>query len=338
MYGITRRNLLRGAAATGLLTLGGATLASCQRPDVVEISSPRPAARLGFLAVTSAAEYARYTDAFRAGLRELGHVEGSSITIDERFAEGREELLPQLAADLVSSGVDVLVTASTQASLAAIGATSSIPIVFFNSGDPVGSGLVQSLARPGGNATGLTSLNVELAGKRLELLRVASPNITRVAALWADAAERDVNETRAAAFWLGLQVDAFRVTGPDDLQSALDKVREVKPDALVAVSSPLLNSFRDAITDFTSDARLASISELSEFAESGGLLAYGANLTELARRAATYVDKILNGARPGDLPVERAARFELAVNLRAAQRLGLLLPQSLLLQATEVVT
>src|SRR5262249_45747989 len=229
-YGITRRNLLRGAAATGLLTLGGATLASCQRPDVVEISSPRPAARLGFLAVTSAAEYARYTDAFRAGLRELGRVEGSSITIDERCAEGREELLPQRAADLVSSGVDVLVTASTQASLAAIGATSSIPIVFFNSGDPVGSGLVQSLARPGGNATGLTSLNAELAGKRLELLRVASPNITRVAALWADAAERDVNETRAAAFWLGLQVDAFRVTGPDDLQCALDKVREVKPD------------------------------------------------------------------------------------------------------------
>ena len=337
MYRMTRRNLLRGAAATGLLTLGGAMLASCQRPDVVEIAPPRAAARLGFLAVTSVAEYARYTDAFRAGLRELGYVEGNSITIDERFAEGREELLPQLAADLVSSGVDVLVTASTQASLAAIGATSSIPIVFF-SGDPLGSGLVQSLARPGGNATGLTSLNVELAGKRLELLRVASPNITRVAALWADAAERDLNETRAAAFWLGLQVDAFRVTGPDDLQSALAKVREVKADALVAVSSPLINSFRDPITDFTSDARLASVSELSDFAESGGLLAYGANLTELARRAATYVDKILNGARPGDLPVERAARFELAVNLRAAQRLGLLLPQSLLLQATEVVT
>ena len=338
MSGITRRNLLRGAAATGLLAAGSGILASCQRPLVASAApAPRAAARLGFLALTSAADYAPYTSAFRAGLHDLGYMEGRNISIDERFAQGREELLPGLAADLVARGVDVLVTASTQAALASTATTSTVPIIFFNSGDPLGAGLVNNLARPGGNATGLTSLNRELAGKRLELLKTAAPGITRVAALWADAAERDVNETRSSAFWLGMQIETFRVGGPDDLESTLQKVTDSRADALVAISSPLINSFREQITDYTSERRLASISEVSEFAESGGLLAYGANLGDLARRAATYVDKILMGARPADLPVERAARFELAVNLRAAQRLGLLLPTSLLLQATEVI-
>jgi putative ABC transport system substrate-binding protein len=296
----------------------------------------RPASRLGFLALTSDDDYAPYTSAFRDGLRDLGYAEGHNLTIEQRFAAGHEERLPALAAELVQGGVDVLVAASTQAALAAIAVTSTIPIVFFNSGDPLGSGVVNALARPGGNATGLTSLNRELAGKRLELLKTAAPNVSRVAALWADAAERDVNETRASAFWLGLQVETFQVSSPNDLEMSLEQVAAWRPDGLVAISSPLINSLSDRITDFTSDFRLPSISELSGYTQAGGLLAYGANLVELARRAATYVDKILSGASPTDLPVERAERFELSVNLRAAQRLGLLLPTVLLLQATEV--
>jgi putative ABC transport system substrate-binding protein len=336
MTGITRRSLLRGAAATGLLAATGAAVAACQRPLLTAPAERKPA-RLGFLALTTADDYAPYTSAFRAGLHELGYAEGRNIVIEERFAQGHEDLLVGLAMALVRSGVDVLVTASTQAALAAIAVTSNTPTVFFNSGDPLGSGLVSGLARPGGNATGLTSLNRELAGKRLELLKTAAPNVTRVAALWADAAERDVNETRASAFWLGMQVETFRVAGPNDLDNCLQQVAAYAPQGLVAISSPLINSFTDRITDFTNDLRLASISELSGFAERGGLLAYGANLVELARRAATYVDKILAGARPSELPVERAERFELAVNLRAAQRLGLILPPPLLLQATQVV-
>jgi putative ABC transport system substrate-binding protein len=339
MSGFSRRTLLRGAIATSALALGGGLAASCQRP-LGAATAPRAAAplRLGFLALTSADDYAPYLDAFRAGLTDLGYVEGRSVQIDTRFAMGREEQLAVLAADLVRRQVDVLVSASTQATLAAIEVTRTTPIVFFNSGDPVGSGLVSSLARPSGNATGLTSLNRELAGKRLELLRLAAPSVNRVAVLWADAAERDVNEIRSSGFWLGLQVEAFRVSDPDSLDESLQKALASRPDALVAVSSPLINSLRDRITDFTSDHRLASISELGEFVESGGLLAYGANLADLARRAATYVDKIVAGARPAELPVERAERFELAVNLRTAQRLGLLLPTPLLLQATEVIS
>jgi putative ABC transport system substrate-binding protein len=210
--------------------------------------------------------------------------------------------------------------------------------VFTNSGDPLGAGLVTSLARPGGNLTGLTSLNRELAGKRLELLKTAAPKINRVAVLWADAAEGDVNATRAAAYWLGLRPEVFRVSRLDDLPACLQAARDARVNALVTVSTALLNSASTAIASFASANRLPSISEQPEYAGAGGLLAYGANLSALSYRAASYVDKILSGANPGDLPVERAERFELTINLRTAQALNLVLPQPLLLQATEVVS
>jgi putative ABC transport system substrate-binding protein len=295
--------------------------------------------RLGFLALTSAAEYAPYVDAFRAGLHDLGYGSGRrELVIEERYAQGRAEDLPALASELIERHVDVLVTASTQAGLAAVHATHTIPIVFTNSGDPLGAGLVASLARPGGNATGLTSLNRELAGKRLELLKTALPSISRVAVLWADAAERDVAETRATAFWLGIQTEDVRVASPDELESSLARVLATRPHALIAISTPLINSFRGRIAEFTREHRLPSISEQREFAAAGGLMAYGANLVELSQRAAMYVDKILAGAPPADLPVERAERFEVVLNLRAAQGLNLVLPQSMLLQATEVLS
>jgi putative ABC transport system substrate-binding protein len=338
MARLTRRRFLGGASAAGLLLAAGGCASSFAGPTVFGHDPVRRTARLGFLALTSADDYAPYIAAFRAGLRDLGYTVGQNLLIEQRFAQGREELLPELANELIRHGIDVLVTASTQASLAALRATRSIPIVFTNSGDPLGAGLVDSLARPGGNATGLTSLNRELAGKRIELLKTAAPSIKRLAVFWADAAERDVNETRAAAFWLGLQADVFRVATPDDIEASLQKARESRADALVAISTPLINSFAGRIASFAMQHRLPSVSEQREFAGSGGLIAYGANALQLSQRAAVYVDKILTGSRPADLPVERAERFELAINLRTAQALNLVLPQSLLLQATEVVS
>jgi putative ABC transport system substrate-binding protein len=338
MAPLTRRRLLRGATTAGLVLAGSGLLASCQRLTSLGTDPTGKVARLGFLALTSAEDYAPYIAAFRSGMRDLGYTLGTNLVIEERFAEGREELLPDLAYDLVRRRVDVLVTASTQASLAALQATSSIPIVFTNSGDPVGAGLVASLARPGGNATGLTSLNRELAGKRVELLRSAAPNIRRVAVLWADAAERDVNETRVAAVWLGLQAEPFRVANPGELEPSLQAAINTRPDALVALSSPLVNSFAARIASLATQHRLPTISEQREFAAAGGLLAYGANVVELSQRAAMYVEKILSGAQPADLPVERAERFELTINLHTSQALNLVLPEALLLQATEVVS
>jgi putative ABC transport system substrate-binding protein len=295
-------------------------------------------ATLGFLALNSAEDNAPIIAAFRAGMQDLGYTLGGNVVITERYADGRVELLTDLADDLVQQHVDVLVTASTEATLAAQQATSTIPIVFTTSGDPLGAGLVASLARPGRNATGLASLNRELAGKRLELLRWAVPNVKHVAVLWADASKSDVSETGSAAFWLGLQAETFRVSHPGELESRLQQVLDSQSDALVAISTPLINSFADQIASFGLLHHLPTISEQRDFAAAGGLMGYGANLIELSQRAALYVDKILLGARPADLPIERADRFELTINLRTAQALNLVLPQSLLLQATEVVS
>jgi putative tryptophan/tyrosine transport system substrate-binding protein len=338
MERLTRRRFLRGAATAGVALAAGGLFASCQHQTVLTTESSRKVARLGFLALTSADDYAPCLSALRASLRDLGYAEEHNLVIEPRFADGREELLPDLADDLVRRKVDVLVTAATQASLAAKQATNAIPIVFANSGDPIGAGLVASLARPGGNITGLSSLNRELAGKRLELLKTAAPGISRVAVLWADAAERDVNETRTSAFWLGLQTEELRVVRAADLHISLQAALDRRADALVAISTPLINSFNEDIARFTALHRLPSISEQREFAFAGGLMSYGANVVQLFQHAAVYVDKILSGANPADLPVERAERFELAINLWTAQSLGLLLPQSLLLQATEVVS
>jgi putative tryptophan/tyrosine transport system substrate-binding protein len=335
---LTRRRFLGGAAATAIGLASSGLLASCRGQTLFAPAPKARMARLGFLGLTSAEDYAPHIAAFRSGMRDLGYELDNNLVIDERFADGHEELLPDLAKDLVQRQVDVLVTASTQASLSALAATRSIPIVFTNSGDPLGAGLVITLARPGANATGLTSLNVELAGKRLELLRAAAPSIARVAVLWSDAAERDVNETLNAAGTLGLQAMPFRIVGPADLEATLAQAIAARPDALVAISSPLVNSFAPQIARVALEHGLPTVSEQREFVVAGGLLGYGANAIELSQRAAVYVDKILMGARPADLPVERANVFELAVNRRIAQLLNLTLPEPLLLQASEFVS
>jgi putative tryptophan/tyrosine transport system substrate-binding protein len=273
-------------------------------------------------------------------LRELGWVEGENVVYERRFAEDRVERLPELAADLVRLKVDVIVAGGTLAPLAAKRATSTIPIVMNSCGDPLGTGLVASLARPGGNVTGMSLMVPELAGKRLELLREILPKLARVAVLW-DAANPyttiGFKETQSGARTLGVEVQSLEVRSPDDFDRAFEAARQQHPDALVTVDDPLTLDHVKLITDFTAGQRLSSVHELKEFAAAGGLVSYGTNLADVIRRAAGYVDKILKGAKPADLPVQQPTKFELVINLKTAKALGLTVPPSLLARADEVV-
>lgn len=282
------------------------------------------------------------SEAFRQGLREHGWVEGQTIVIEWRYAdEGRLDLLPGLAAEVVNLRVDVIVTGSGEPVVLALKqATSTIPIVFAISADPVGSGLVASLARPGGNATGLTSLSPELGGKKLELLKEAVPGASRVAVLWNAAypgKTLEFKDTQVAARALGVTLQSVEVRRPNDLPGAFSAITRGRPDALVTLTEPLTLAHQRQIVDFAASKRLPMISGSGEFVESGGLLSYGASLRDLFRRAAGYVDKILKGAKPGDLPVEQPTKLELFINLRTARALGLTIPPSLLLRADQVI-
>jgi len=290
--------------------------------------------RIGVLATPSP-----LTDVFRQGLRELGYIEGRNIVIELRSPEGREERLPGLAAELVRLKVDVIV-ASSQAAVAARQATSTIPIVMPVITDPVRLGLVASLARPGGNATGLATQNDELPGKWLALVKEMLPRVSRVAALFQSTYDGGVQlrAAEAAARSLGVQLQTVTVESPDDLQGAFDLVHKHRPEALVVTSAALFYAQRARIVDFAARRRLPTVYHQSEFVvESGGLVSYGPDFRDLSRRAATYVDRILKGARPGDLPVEQPTKFELAVNRRTARALGLRLPQSLLVRADRLI-
>jgi putative ABC transport system substrate-binding protein len=237
--------------------------------------------------------------------------------------------------------VDVIVTSSGEpAILAAKRATTTIPIVMAVSADPVGTGLVASLARPGGNVTGLSILAPEVAGKRLQLLKDAVPRVSRVAVLWNAAypgKALELSETQSAAQALGVKLQSVEVRGPDDFPSAFSAITRASPDALITFSDPLTNSERRRIVDFAVRSRLPMISETRSFADTGGLMTYGASVADLVRRSAIYVDKILKGAKPADLPVEQPTKFELVVNLKAAKALGLTIPPSLLLRADQVI-
>jgi len=250
--------------------------------------------------------------AFRQGLRELGYVEGQNILLEYRYAEGRAERLPDLAAELVRLKVDVLVAGGTLAPLAAKQATSTIPIVMAAAGDPVGTGLVPSLAKPGGNVTGLSNLSRDLTAKRLQLLKEMVPGLARVAVLWNAAnivAALHIPETEAAARTLGLQVQSLEVRGPDDFENGLPERKVLRPaisagtGALALVDDPLVMQYRKPIADFAVQNRLPSTAFYKNFAEAGGLMTFGASLPDLYRRAATYVDKILKGAKPAELPL-----------------------------------
>ena len=278
--------------------------------------------------------------AFLDALRELGWIEGKTFAFERRYAENRPERLPELAAELVQLNVDVIVTVGTLAPLAAKRATTTIPIVMTTAGDPLGSGLVATLAQPGGNVTGMSLMAPDIAGKRLELLKELLPRFDRVAVLWNAANPYSANvfkETQVAGRVLGVQVQSLEVRNPEDLDGAFEAARQQHPDALVSVEDPFTATYRKRITDFAIAARLPSLYGLREDVDAGGLVSYGANLAELFRRAAGYVDKILKGAKPADLPVQQPTTFELVVNLNTARLLGLEIPPTLLARADEVI-
>ena len=297
--------------------------------------------RIGLLSSASPSAGADRLLAFKQGLQELGYVEGQNLTVEYRWAEGRDDRLPALAADLVRLRVEMIITQGTLATLEARKASATMPVVFAVAGDPVGAGLVGSLTRPGGNVTGLAVLGSEMTAKRLELLRQAVPGVTRVAALWNPgnpSSGPELRETEVAARTLGMLLQSVEARSAPMLEQAFGAMKKEKAGALIVLSDSMLFGQRTRIADLAIQNRLPAIAWTREFVESGRLLmVYGPNVAEMHRRAATYVDRILRGARPSDLPVEQPTRFELAINLKTAKILGLTIPPSLLLRADRVV-
>jgi len=305
-----------------------------------EAQQAKQVPRIGFLASSSAERDASRLAAFRQGLRELGYLEGRNIVIEQRFAAGRFEDLPKLAAELIILKVDVLVTEGTPAARAAKTATSQIPVVMGNAGDPVGTGLVASLARPGGNVTGLSDFSFDLVTKRLELLRTVDPSVSHVAVLLNPANPTNPLELRklqSAAPALGVTLLAFEVRGADDIERAYDAMRRQPRGAVLLAGDAIFGLHRERIVTLAANNRLPTLYPARHFVDSGGLMSYGTNFDDLFRRAATYVDKILKGAKPADLPIEQPTRFELIINPKAAKALALTIPQSVLLRADEVI-
>jgi ABC-type uncharacterized transport system substrate-binding protein len=318
-------------------TLAGGLLAA---PLAVEAQPASKAPRIALLESSSMTARADLWDAFRQGLRELGYVEGQNITIVSRWADGRTERLPVLAAELVRLKVDLIVVAGTPAALAAKQATTTIPIVMVGAGDPVILGLAASLARPGRNITGLTTVNIGLAGKRVGLLKEMVPKVSRVAILWDQtnpAAEFNVKETQAAAASVGLTVQVFAVRGPNEFGSSFSAMLKEHVGALIVGPSPMFFGQRRRLADLAVENRLPTVFTLGEYAQAGGLMAYGPHYPDLFRRAAGYVEEILKGAKPGDLPVEQPTKFELVINLKTAKALGLTIPPALLQRADQVI-
>ena len=315
-----------------LLTAFG--LALLAAPLAAEAQAERPN-RVGFL---GPAEERVYTDPllrFRTRLRELGHAEGKNIVFEYRFAENEYERLPGLAVDLVRK-VDVIVVHASPGTRAVKQATSIIPIVMVSVGDPVGMGFVTSLARPGGNITGVSNIDAVLDGKRVQLLKELLPKLTRVAVLRNPAnpvAESNFRGTQAAARSLGVDAQLFDVRDRKELESAFAVIAKARADALIVLGDPLFLSQQKQIVNFVVTKRLPSVFARNENVAAGGLVSYGANLADQFRQAATYVDKILKGAKPGDLPVWQATKVELVINLKAAKALGLTIPQSVLMRA-----
>ena len=330
----TRRGFLRGSlvlASLGLLSGCGVLPGEAQRPARVP--------RIGYLSV-GPSEPSPLVDAFRQGLAEHGYVEGRSIAVEYRFGEERTERLSEYAAELVRLPVDVLVARGAPAQLAAKRATSTIPIVFPVSGNPVELGLVDSLARPGGNLTGLTNISQRLSSKRLELLKEAVPRVARVAVLWHQddgGAELRSGELSAAAQQLQLQLQSVEMRGPADVEGALEAAAREHADAALTLGGTQIAAQQPRIAHLAAERRLPVMHYNREAVEAGGLIAYGPNLADLFRRAATYVDKLLKGARAADLPVEGPTRFDFAINLQAAEAIGLTIPPSVLQQATEII-
>jgi len=296
--------------------------------------------RMGWLAGTVSTQEKNELEALRTGLRELGYVEGKNIVIEYRWAEAKYDRLPELAAELVSLRVDVIVTGGTAATQAAMQATTTIPIVMTATGDPLRTGLVASLARPGGNVTGVTQLGAEIAGKRLQILIDAVPNVSRVAFLQnqANASHKPYfHDLQVAARGLGLTLQPVDVQEPGEFEKVFAAMMRERPNALL-VTGDFVHRLRKAwIIDFAAKKRLPAMYQLKEYVEAGGLMSYGTGVRDNYRRAATYVDKILKGAKPADLPIEQPTAFELVINLKTAKALGLTIPPSLLARADQVI-
>ena len=304
-----------------------------------EAQQPKKIWRIGWLAGGSASGVAPLTDAFRQGLRQLGYIEGKNIAIEYRYAEGKFDRLPDLAAEIVHLKVDVIVVANPEAIHAAKRATETIPIVMVGPGDPVRLGLIASLARPGGNLTGLSFISIELTGKRLELFKEAFPRISRVAVLRTPGAaqEQQAKEMEVAAQTLGIQVQYVHVQTPDDFENAFSAITKGRADALLILRSPLIRTHATRITDFAEKRRLPTMYDDRLLVEAGGLMSYGTDTLDFYRRAAYYVDKILKGAKPADLPVEQPKKFEFVINLKTAKQIGLTIPPNVLARADKVI-
>ena len=303
-----------------------------------EAQQPKKVPRIGVLWPTAPPD--PFFDAFKQGLRELGYVQGQNIAFDERWAEGKLERLPVLAAELVGVGVDVIVTRQTPPTQAAKQATRTIPIVMALVTDPVASGLVASLARPGGNITGLSTLAQDLDGKRLELLKETVPNVTRVGFMWdptGTAGAHRFKEAQAAAQVLGIILQSMEVRNTKELDSVFESAERERVGALM-VTTPIISNHRKRFVDLTANKRLLLVYDTREFVEeASGLMSYGPNYSDLFRRAAVYVDKILKGANPADLPVEQPKTFEFIINLKTAKQLGLTIPPNVLARADKVI-
>jgi putative ABC transport system substrate-binding protein len=318
------------------ITLVGGAVAAW--PLVVQAQQPGKLPTIGFLAANPSIESPRVA-AFVQRLRELGWTDGRNLTIEYRWAEGRNERYAENAAELVRLRVDVIVTIATPPTVAAKQATAATPIVFAAASDPVGTGLVASLARPGGNVTGLSNQISDAGGKKIELLREVVPGLRRLAILanvGNPASVLEMGEAEATAHTLGLDVTTSEIRQAEDISPAFDALRG-RADALYVCVDPLVNTHRIRINTLALAARLPTIHGLREYVEAGGLMSYGPNLPDLLRRAADYVDKILRGAKPGDLPVEQPTKFDLIINLTTAKALGLAIPPMLLARADEVI-
>jgi putative ABC transport system substrate-binding protein len=304
-----------------------------------EAQQPTKVPRIGYLGVTSPSAVAARTEAFLQGLRELGYVEGKNIVIEWRYAEGKPDRLSELAAELVRLKVDVIVTGGPQATRPAKETTVTIPIVMAFDNDPVGSGFVASLARPGGNITGLSTLAPEISGKQLELLKEIVPKLSRVTVFGNATMSGNAQaliEVKVAAEALGVHLQYLEVQAPKDIETAFRAASKGRADAVLALTNPVLG-YRAQVADLAIKSRVPTMYQASEYVEAGGLMTYGASITDLFRRAATYVDKILKGAKPADLPVEQPTKFELIINLKSAKQIGLTIPPNVLARADRVI-
>ncbi len=307
---------------------------------LAEAQQAKKVPRIGFLGATSPSVESTRIEGFRQGMRELGYVEGKNIVIEWRWAEGKFDRLPDLAAELVRLDVDVIVTGGSTSTGAAKEVKTTIPIVMAQVNDPVGSGFVVSLARPGGNVTGLSTLIPELGGKRLELLKEVVPKLSRVAVFGDSTAPgnaQSLKETEPAAKAFKVQLQYLDILGPKDIESAFRQASKGHADAVVVLGAPVLISQRKQIAALAVKNRLPAIYTAESYVEDGGLMSYGVSVVDLYRRAATYVDKILKGRKPADLPVEQPTKFELIINLKAAKQIDLTIPPNVLARADKVI-